>query len=380
MPAVNRTTGASETGEAIERLPPPETVGERLTFAAFRAVGLLIGFSGLSLLTGAIPAVAFAPAEDRPQAIARSSFLFAFAFLVGGGLARHLATSRRPLLANERTSREHSAPLGGWLLVLTVALCLVPLSAFYELAPLRSLWADMLEMLRENGLLEGALKAGQNSGLVMMPVIATMIAPLVELATAAAFAVSSLLLLPLLSASSWRFPRAFLICVLIQAALMFASIYGAEIASQVSSWVVSEMGRSATHTRTIEDVRALEAIARYNTVLASTSRALLWAFAAYAIWLIPLLGTERARETFAPALRSAHPIDEKTGSLAVAGMSDEARRRFYADAARTLQQSAGGDSPLQAMTIVAVIVSAVMGAIFAGFSILGAAGKAGIFK
>lgn len=360
-------------------LPGSKSIRERIAFAILATVATLMAFNGLSMLAAAVPLLAYPAANARVAAIAYAAIRLALAIGVTGVVARHLTWSRKPLLPNERELRPRAGPLGGWILVLIAALWLLPLTAFYELAPLRALSRDMLDVLRENHVWEDVMRAPHLSGFVVLPVVATFVVPLFELMTAVAFAGSSALLLLLLWDRSFRFPRAYLICLLLQAGLLFASIYGTEVATGVAQWVADLAGSSATQTRTIEDVRVLQAVERYNGVLSSTSHSLAWTFLGYALWMVPLLLSRRARETFALTTAALRPAADAPAPSAVAGLPRDERRRFYENAARTLQMPATSGAAVGSRFAI-VFVFAVMGALFFAFAVLRVVSQAGALR
>jgi hypothetical protein len=179
----------------------------------------------------------------------------------------------------------------------------------------------------------------------------------------------------LLWTRSYRFPRAYLICVLLQAALVFAAVYGAELASTVVASVADAAGRTATTTRTMEMVRILEAIQRYDSTLLASSRSLAWTLLAYALWLIPLLGFQGVRELFAVDAKALAP-PEQLPLRAVADLPTATRRRFYEDAARTVQATTVGQPQLGG-TVTFVVASALVGGLFVLLAMLSAVNQAG---
>ena len=249
------------------------------------------------MLVASVPALSFSASDPRIEAASRGLITIAVAFLLSGLIARVLLASRSPLLPNERAERDESMVVGGWLLVLLMTLLLLPFTTFYELAPLRALWKDVFALAQENHFFENVWKNSQMSGLVLMPIFAACAVPMLEVLSALSFLGGSLLLLPLLLARSARLPRAYLACTLLQGSLVFASIYGTAITHDVVEWVADGAGSSAS-MRTAEMVEILDAVERYNSVLAASSKSLAWTLLGYAIWIVPLVVSARARATF----------------------------------------------------------------------------------
>jgi hypothetical protein len=361
--AVDEAVGG---GERPARLPAPESIPERIAFALLATAATLTALNGLSMLAAAVPALAFAATEGIAR-LTHGALRLATAFAIAGVVARHLSRSRKPLLPNEREVRTGVVRLGGWVPLLAMALWLLPVFTLYELAPLRDLSTDMLDVLMENHVFEDVMRSPQMSGIVLLPIAASLAVPLFELATAAAFVVSSALLLLLLWDRSFRFPRAYLICVLLQAGLLFASLHGAQLASGVAQWVADEAGRNAAETRTMEVVRVFEAIQRYNTVLAATAHSLAWAFVGYALWITPLVLSARARETF--ALEALRPAEAPPLRAGIEHLPADERRKFYENAARTLQAPDTRSAAI-GTTVAATIVAALVAALFLAFAVL----------
>jgi hypothetical protein len=212
----------------------------------------------------------------------------------------------------------------------------------------------MIAVLREHRVLEGALGASQMSGLVLAPVGAVLAVPALQILTTFAFIGSALVLLLLLWPASYRFPRAYLICVLLQASLVFASICGADLACGLATWLAGEASRIASAGHSPETPQILEAIERYKSVLATTSSSLAWTFAGYAVCLVPLLASRSTRTTFAVPAAALAPV---APLRTVTALPAEARRRYYRDAARRLQPANyGARVMIVGMFVVAAIV------------------------
>lgn len=348
----------TESFATVAELPARGTSGERLAFAVLGASAGTLLASSLSVLVAALPLLAFAQVNPRIRTAVWATVWIAAAFATSGAVAQYLVRSRKPLLANERVTATSTVTFSGWPIVLTAALLLAAVGTLQESAPLRSLWADAMAVLREHRVLEGALEASQMSGFVLAPVAAVLAVPALQLLTTYAFIGSAVVLLLLLWPPSYRFSRAYLICVVLQASLVFASICGADLACGMATWLAEEASRIGGATRSSETAQILEVIERYKSVLTTTSSSLAWIFAGYAVWSVPLLASRSIRTTFAvraPALAPVAPL------RTVTALPAEARRRYYRDAARTLQPANyGAGVMLVGMVVAAAYVMKIL--------------------
>jgi hypothetical protein len=377
----------------VREVPPPRTVREWIAFAILKTCTGLTLLHGLSMVVSIVPVLGYV-SDPGMKTAAYAALWISIGFLLAGGFGRYLARTSKAVLPNERLTRKQSA-LGVWVLALVLTLVALPPSTFQELAPLRSLWRDMIQVLQDNHVFEGVLDSPQFSGVILAPVGATLLVPMFELLTAVAFAGSSVVLLLLLWARSFRFTRAYLICLMLQGALVFSSLYGADLAGDVARWVAKEAGTSATHMRTTEVVEVLNAVQRYDAVLHTTGFSLLWTFVGYVLWMPVLLRWPPALETFAvdepdPAevgatvLPSAASAATGASGFAagamqqararpqdVAGLSPAERRAFYEQAARQLQSpAAGGPNVTSRRGMRMGLVWAAIGVVFMMFAIL----------
>jgi hypothetical protein len=303
--------GAATISRATLTSTQAPSLYERIIFALLGFGAGLATFDGGAMLVASIPTLSFSSADPRIESVTRGLVAIAAAFLASGLIARVLLSSRSALLPNERTQRDESAVVAGWLLLLIATLLLLPFTTFYELAPLRALWTDVIAIAQENHFFDGLMQSSQISGVVLMPIFAASAVPALEVFSALSFLGGSLLLLPLLLTRSPRFPRAYLACTVLQGSLVFASIYGAAIAHAVAEWVADGAGSTAS-LRTAELVEVLDAIDRYNSVMAASSKSLAWTLLGYAVWIVPLVASARVRATF--GLRQPVVTAESPGS------------------------------------------------------------------
>jgi hypothetical protein len=128
----------------------------------------------------------------------------------------------------------------------------------------------------------------------------------------------------------------------------------------------------------METVRVLESVGRYNAVLSATGRSLATVFAAYALWVLPLLASRRTCDTFAPAATA--PMTATPAPTTAAGLPRDERRRFYEAAARILRSPATGGGGPDAKTVALTIAVAVAGALLLALSVMRVFNQAGTLR
>jgi hypothetical protein len=118
-----------------------------------------------------------------------------------------------------------------------------------------------------------------------------------ELAAAVSMLASSVMLIALLLLRSQRFPRAYLVCVILLTAPVIASVRGASAAALAASAVQQLV--VDTSVTADESAQLSEWLQRYTSIVGSTAPVLAWTFCGYLIWMPALLFSRRARSTFA---------------------------------------------------------------------------------
>ena len=129
-----------------------------------------------------------------------------------------------------------------------------------------------------------------------MPIAAALTPPFFELAALIGFVVSSLTLLPLLLSRSPRFPRIYVVCMILLSALVFASMRGASAAALASDALRQLIDTTSANAQEAAGLR--QALERYGIVF-TTAPALLWTLFVYVLWVPALLSSARAQTTFA---------------------------------------------------------------------------------
>ena len=268
---------------------------ERVIGWFLRTIARAMLFGGIAMLLAAIPMFSLL-SSDVPRAIAAVLLQVAGLFLLGGVAATYLSHARGTLLPNERvmTAADQRPAVGGWLMALSATLVAAPVWLLLRMQPFLTEWRRVIDLASAPGLWDNA---NQNmSGVVVMPIAAALTPPFFELAALIGFVVSSLILLPLLLSRSPRFPRVYVVSVVLLAAMALASMRGAAAAA-----LASEALRQLIETTSVnaEEAASLQQVLeRYNIVF-STAPALLWTLLAYVLWVPAVFSSARARATFA---------------------------------------------------------------------------------
>jgi hypothetical protein len=288
-------------------------VAERLIAWLLRAIASAVLFAGVALLLAGLPLFAFISDSPIPRAIA-IILLQIGAVLAAAGLAtRYLCSTRKALLPNERgTLADSERPyVGSWLTGLTITMVAAPMWLVARLLPFLAEWRRVIELMSASGMWENA--NANMSGVVLMPIAAALTPPFFELATLIGFVVSSLMLLPLLLLRSPRFPRFYVVCMVLLSALVIASLRGASAAAMASDALRQVIDTSSANAQEAASLR--QALERYNIVF-TTARALLWTLFAYALWVPAILSSARVRATFAERVAPAVSTPAKAADVA----------------------------------------------------------------
>ena len=288
------------------------TVAEHLIGWLLRAIAKAMLFGGVAMLLATIPAFALV-SSDVPRAIAAILLQVAAAFLVGGVAANFLSHARGTLLPNERltTAASQRPAVGGWLMALGLTLVAAPVWLLWRMQPFLAEWRRVMDLASAPGLWDNA---NQNmSGVVLMPIAAALTPPFFELATLIGFVVSSLILLPLLLSRSPRFPRVYVVCVVLLTAMAVASIRGAAAAALASDALRQVIDTTSANAQEAASLRQI--LERYSIVF-STAPALLWTLFAYVLWLPGVFSSARAWATFAQREEPVVPSPARATDLA----------------------------------------------------------------
>lgn len=273
-----------------------DTVPERLVAWLLRSVASAMLFAGIAMLLAGGATFGMLSGEGVLHAIAVVLLQIGAGFVVTGAAATWLSQSRTPLLPNESATIADGQrpPIGGWLVLLAVTLIAAPVWLVYRLQPFLAEWRYVLGLLRTPGLWDNA--NANMSGVVLIPLAAALTPPFFELAMIVGLAVTSATLLPLLLSRSPRFPRFYLVCVVLLSGVAFASIRGADGATLASEELRRLIDTTSANAQEAAPLR--QALDRYGIVI-STVAPLLWTGLVYVVWIPAVFVSTRVRLTFA---------------------------------------------------------------------------------
>jgi hypothetical protein len=277
--------------------PRNDTIIDRLTLWLLRTFATGMLFFGVSLLMAGIPVVGILTESELAMAIAAVFVQIAFVFIVAGAAGMYLLRTRRSLLPNEHrsTSDAPRPALGGWLIALAIALAALPVSLVIRLQSFLAEWRRVIDYVAAWDIWSGGDANG--SGLVLVPLAGALTPPMFELAAAVSMFAGSVALLTSLLQQSHRFPRIYLVCLILSAALVIASVRGAGAAALAGS--AAQQFIIDTGVNADESAQLTEGLQRYETTVESTVPVLVWTFCGYLVWFPALLFSRRATSTFA---------------------------------------------------------------------------------
>jgi hypothetical protein len=273
------------------------TLIDRLTLWVLRSFAAGMLFLGASLLIAGVPVVGMLAGSELATVIAGIFLQIAIVFIVAGAAGMYLSRSRRPLLPNEHTSTSDGArpTLGGWLVALAVALIALPVWLVVRLQSFFAEWRRVVDYLATWDIWSGGDANG--SGLVLVPLAGALTPPMFELAAAVSMLAASVILVALLLLRSQRFPRVYLVCLILLAAPVIASVRGASAAALAGSAVQQLIVDTSVNAD--ESAQLSDGLQRYTSIVGSTAPVLVWTFCGYLIWMPALLFSRQARSTFA---------------------------------------------------------------------------------
>jgi len=272
------------------------TVAERLIGWLLRATARAVLAAGAAIFVACVPVLGLLPDATVPRAIAAILMQLGGAFMLAGAISEYLSRPRRWLLPNERvtTAANERPAVGGWLTLLSATLVAAPAWLLLRMQPFLAEWRRVIQLASAPGLWDSA--NANMSGVVLMPIAAALTPPFFELAALIGFVVSSLTLLPLLLSRSPRFPRIYVVCMILLSALVFASMRGASAAALSSDALRQLIDTTSANAQEAAGLR--QALERYGIVF-TTAPALLWTLFVYVLWVPALLSSARAQTTFA---------------------------------------------------------------------------------
>jgi methionine-rich copper-binding protein CopC len=268
-------------------------------------------FAAFALATATM--LVAAPALGGPEAPAWLGVITRASLLIGGTfLLSAVLLFVAPGLRAPAPGESEGPP--AWLWLLGLMLIGLPALAWASAADLLALWREILVLLDRLGFWEEFERGGQYSGLVMMPIMAALFVPALEAIAAFFLIVAPLGLLALLPTRSRHFPRFFSMGVVCQAALVLASVIGADAFSKLATELTAAMNAAEG----AEVQRAAGDLARASDVLTSTATAFVAPMLGHLVWLPVLLVSPQSAAFFRagarpalPPIRSGAPIEQR---------------------------------------------------------------------
>ena len=188
-----------------------DALGARLVAWALRLASTALICAGIAFFAAGIPL--FSATSGAARDILVIVLQIGAAFVLFGLAAIGAARLPPPSPETHAADVTGGTRLGGWVLLLTVALVAVPIWLLVRLQPFLSEWRVVAGLLASSELFQNA--NANMSGVVLLPLFAALTPPFIQLATLAAFVASSVVMLPLLAGKSPRFSRLFVATVLV---------------------------------------------------------------------------------------------------------------------------------------------------------------------
>jgi hypothetical protein len=317
------------------------SIVERIGFAFLRLEAICITTAAVALIMASF--ALWATDAKALRIVSGDVFRLAVVFALAGSVTFYLDHTRTRWLRDGPLSEASAgSSFSGWLILFPLTLVSVPLLMLTRLRPLAEFWRDVLALADQIGPWQDLLRNSSASGLVLMPIIAALAVPAIEVLAAAAYVLDSTLLVALLLLRSTRVPRALLLCVLLQSSLVLASVVGAAVIERLTP-SLEQLIRETPDPAGVEQARATDALQRYGVVTRGASDTLTWPCLAMAFWTPLILLTARSRVTFAaagplqgdPTFHASARIDPAN----VSAMDDQTRARSYVDAAQQIDKA-----------------------------------------
>jgi hypothetical protein len=268
----------------------------RVAFVALglAAVGPVLTLRSFLVEDGTSPAL---PTLTRPIGLIGAIFLaggillFATRWLV----PRARATAPDPAAAADPAAARSAA--SDWTWVLGPAMLGLACGTVLLSGKLIDFWSAALTFLDRSGLWQEVQRGGEFSGLILLPALGILFAPLLAAASAVFLGVVPLLLVLLLATRSAFFHRGFLMTAICQVTLVAACLLVAGALSDFAQGVARDPELAAGE----EARQFLAAIRRAAGTLAAIGRDHAWLTAGYWLLLLGILSSRRGGN--APARR-----------------------------------------------------------------------------
>ena len=287
-----------------------ERLDDRFTLWVLRSIATAMLFFGASVIMVGMPAAGMLTGSSVTRTIAAMVLGLGCLFVAAGAAAIYLSRSHGLVLPNERAaaSSVRRPAIGGWLIALAATLVIIPVWLVIRLQPFLAEWDRVVDLLATWDIWRGADANG--SGIVLLPLAAALTPPTIEFAAMVSLVVASVVLLVSLLSRSQRFPRIYLVCVVLSGALVIASVLGASAATLAGEAVAQLI--EGTSASAEESTQLRDALQRYTGIVGFTAPVLVWSFCGYLIWMPGIVFSQRARRTF--AVSDAHRLLTPAGT------------------------------------------------------------------
>lgn len=277
----------------------PDTGGSAPTMIAFllRSCATLMVMAGVSAVAAGLASLPILSEESSARPIVTIVYQMAAVSLLGGSAALYVLRTRRALFLNEGAatlSPGAQTALGGWLIVMAIALAGVPVWMLLSVRDFLAEWRGIIEVGATSTMWRDS--ASSAAGLVLLPIFAAITPPFLELLAVIGFVAASVTSLTLLASRKRTFPRLYTAWLLLLVALVVLSLRGAAgstLAAQVVERALDRSSRDAAEAAPI-----FEFVRRYLSVVTTTATVLVWTLCGYLLWLPFLLFSSRVRSTF----------------------------------------------------------------------------------
>ena len=291
--------------------PDVDTLFERLIAWSLRSAATAMLIAGVAMLVAGMPAWPMTAGSETPRAIVVILMQMGGVLVVGAVASKYFLRRRAPMLPNERiTVAEDQRPsLDGLLIVLAVTLIAAPLLLVVQLRPFLAEWRFVWGYIADPELWDNA--NANMSGVVLIPLAGALTPPFLQLLALAGFVAASATLMPLLVARSPRFPRIYIVSLVLLSTVLLASIRATSGVMLARDALRQEIARTSVNAP--EEDTLQNGLDRYTNAMRTAAPPLAWTWLAYAVWIPLLLRSGRVSTTFGNRVAIARP--EKAADL-----------------------------------------------------------------
>ena len=250
---------------------------ERLLLLLFRVARGIFLLQALAFGAASAAVFALAPPEAPAwvRGVTMSALLISGTFFLAGLL---LIAARRSRATDTGSSGKPAPP---WPLPLGLSLIILPAVAAIASSQLPPLWSRIATQLAATGFWDSATLPGQDSGLVMLPVLLGLFVPALVTAAAVYSVAFPLALIPLLTARSPLFLTLLAMGAVCQAALVLTGWIATDIFARLAAQALAAMTASGD----AEVLRVADELRQATGILTGTATALVAPLLCMLAWL-----------------------------------------------------------------------------------------------